>query len=223
MERSAFLARVRAATGARAPGGLPRFLAPSPTRDRATVLAEMAARWRRPHATWREVPSADTAHAVVDVLQFAQARRVVVSADPWLDRLGIAPAIQAAGITLVEVPRSPEVVHGSLPQVDAGVTVPTYAVAETATLVEVARPEQPRALSLVPPVHVAVLRAAAVLSALDDLFAVLGAGPLEHAVSCISGASGTADIGLQHITGVHGPGDVHVIVVTDAVSAQTPE
>lgn len=218
MERNAFLARVRAATGARTPDGAPRFLTPSPAPDRAAVLAEMAARWRRPRATWREVPSADAAQAVLDALQSAQARRVVVSADPWLDSLGIPRALQTAGISLLEVPRSPEAVHGSLPEVDAGVTVPTYAVAETATLVEAARPEQPRALSLVPPVHVAVLRAEAVLPALDDLFAALGAGPLEHTMSLISGPSGTADIGLQHVTGVHGPGDVHLIVITDAAT-----
>ncbi|HYM68157.1 MAG TPA: LUD domain-containing protein, partial [bacterium] len=64
-------------------------------------------------------------------------------------------------------------------------------------------------------------RAEAVLPALDDLFAALGAGPLEHTVSCISGASGTADIGLQHVTGVHGPGDVHLIVITDTPSTST--
>jgi L-lactate dehydrogenase complex protein LldG len=219
MEREAFLERVRAATGARPPAGLPRFLAPSPARDRAAVLAEMAAQWRRPRATWTEASPAGAAEAVAAALRTANARRVVVSADPWLDALGVARAVRAAGMTLVDPPRTPEAVHGSLAEVDAGVTVPAYAVAETATLIEVARPEQPRALSLLPPVSVAVLRADAVLPSLDDLFAALGASPLEHTLSFISGPSGTADIGLQHVTGVHGPGDVHLIVVTGGAGA----
>ncbi len=214
--RDAFLARVSAATGAQPPGVAPNFLAPSPARDRGPALAQFAQRWRRPHAACAQAADADGAAAVVGVLAAAGATRVVLSADPLLAEIGLARAIEAAGMTLVEPPRSLEAVHAVLPQIDAGVTVPTYAVAETATLVEVSRPSQPRSLSLVPPLHVAVLRAEAVLPSLDDLFTALSASPVEHTVTLISGPSGTADIDLQHVTGVHGPGDVHVLILGGA-------
>jgi len=54
------------------------------------------------------------------------------------------------------------------------------------------------------------------MSSLDDLFATLTALPVEHTLSLISGPSGTADIEIQHVTGVHGPGDVHVVIVGGA-------
>jgi len=216
VERDAFLARVRAATGASPLERAPEFLSPSPARGRAAALALFAERWQRPHAAYTQVAEGDAAAAVVRVLAAGGVTRVAVSADPLLAEIGLARALEAAGMTLVEPPRSLEAVHAVLPEVDAGVTVPTYAVAETATLVEVSRPSQPRSLSLLPPLHVAVMRAETVMPTLDDLFAALAASPVEHTLSLISGPSGTADIELQHVTGVHGPGDVHVIVIGGA-------
>lgn len=216
MNRDAFLARVRAATGAAAVEPAPDFLAPSPALDRGAALALFARRWRRPHASCIQVTDADAAASVVRVLCAARVTRVVVSGDPLLAEIGLARALEAAGMALIEPPRTLEAVHAVLPAIDAGVTVPTYAVAETATLVEVSRPSQPRSLSLVPPLHVAVMRAEAVMPTLDDLFTVLSASPLEHTLTLISGPSGTADIDLEHVTGVHGPGNAHVIVIGGA-------
>jgi len=216
VEREAFLSRVRAATGAPTPAAPPEFLSPSPPGDREAALALMEERWRRPRAAWYRVAQADAAAAVVAIVAGAGARRVALSADPLLASLGVAEALGAAGVACIDPPRTLEGVHAALPHADAGVTVPAYAVAETGTLVEVARPDQPRSLSLLPPIHVAVLRAEAVLPTLDDLFAALSAAPAERTLTLISGPSGTADIGLQHVTGVHGPGDVHLIVVDDA-------
>jgi L-lactate dehydrogenase complex protein LldG len=64
-----------------------------------------------------------------------------------------------------------------------------------------------------------VVRAEAVLASLDDLFAAVSALPVEHTLSLISGPSGTADIDLQHVVGVHGPRDVHVIIVDGALDS----
>jgi L-lactate dehydrogenase complex protein LldG len=219
MERDVFLARVRAATGARGPKPPPVYLSPSSAEDRAGAPARFAERWRRPHASCTQAALADAAAAVVRVLANAGVKRVVVSGDPLLAGIGLGGALDAAGIATVEPPRSLETVHAALPGVDAGVTVASYAVAETATLVEVSRPPQPRSLSLLPPLHVAVVRAEAVLASLDDLFAAVSALPVEHTLSLISGPSGTADIDLQHVVGVHGPRDVHVIIVDGALGS----
>jgi L-lactate dehydrogenase complex protein LldG len=217
VERDAFLARVRGATGGRTPAAPPVFLSPSARADRAATLSLMAQRWRREGAAWYHVVPADVGAAVSSALAGARVRRAVLSADPLLASLGVAQALEAVGIACVDLPRSPDAVHAVLPQVDAGVTVVAYGVAETGTLVEVARPTQPQSLSLVPRVHVAVL------PTLDDLFAALGDAPVEHALTLISGPSGTADIALQHVTGVHGPEYVHVVLVDEAAPRTSPD
>ena len=78
------------------------------------------------------------------------------------------------------------------------------------------RPDEPRSLSLLPPVHVAVAERRQILPDLFDLFAALGTDELPANVSIITGPSKTGDIELRLVTGVHGPGEVHVLLIGDA-------
>jgi L-lactate dehydrogenase complex protein LldG len=69
-------------------------------------------------------------------------------------------------------------------------------------------------ISLLPPVHVAVLPRALILTGLDELFTLLP-NPAEESSSMlfITGPSRTADIEQILVRGVHGPGEIHVVVV----------
>jgi L-lactate dehydrogenase complex protein LldG len=94
---------------------------------------------------------------------------------------------------------------------DVGITGVEAAVAETGSLVCTSGSQQWRGLSLIPPVHVAILRAEQIVPDLLDLLA--GPNPdLPAALTLVSGPSKTADIEGILITGVHGPGRVHVVV-----------
>tara|TARA_Y100000588_G_scaffold141866_1_gene155777 strand:- start:9703 stop:10443 length:741 start_codon:yes stop_codon:yes gene_type:complete len=100
---------------------------------------------------------------------------------------------------------------------DIGITGVDFAIAETGSCVLVVRPGVGRLESLLPPVHIAVVRSGQVLSSLDELFAIrrmkhlMGDG--EGYMSIITGPSRTADIQQKLITGVHGPIHVHMILV----------
>lgn len=97
-----------------------------------------------------------------------------------------------------------------------GLTSAQAAIAETGTLVLESRAERHRLVSLVPPVHVAVLRAGSVRSGLDEVLAELaGSGGPCPAVTLITGPSRTADIELELVVGVHGPRALHVIVLEE--------
>jgi L-lactate dehydrogenase complex protein LldG len=99
---------------------------------------------------------------------------------------------------------------------DIGVSGVDHAIADTGTLVLLARTGQARSVSLLPPVHVAVVRPGQILSSLDDLFPVLrhdGKGELASAVTFITGPSRTADIELTLVVGVHGPQELHVVLL----------
>jgi L-lactate dehydrogenase complex protein LldG len=97
---------------------------------------------------------------------------------------------------------------------DAGVTSAAYGLADTGSLVMFSTGEEARMISLLPPVHIAVVPKERILTGLDELF-LLHPQPGEASSSMvlITGPSRTADIEQILIRGVHGPGELHVIVV----------
>ncbi|MCF8061282.1 MAG: lactate utilization protein [Deltaproteobacteria bacterium] len=100
---------------------------------------------------------------------------------------------------------------------DAGITGADFGLADTGTLVLEAGPGRERSLSLLPPVHVAVLCAENILASTFDLLAGPlsswnGPGPGRSNVTLITGSSKTADIEMELVHGVHGPGRLYVIL-----------
>jgi L-lactate dehydrogenase complex protein LldG len=94
-----------------------------------------------------------------------------------------------------------------------GVTGCHAAIAETGSLVLLSGPGTSRTVSLLPPVHLAVVRPEDLCSTLAELFATRQ-GLLRDAASCtiVTGPSRTADIELTLTLGVHGPGVVVVVI-----------
>ena len=97
---------------------------------------------------------------------------------------------------------------------DAGITNVAALLAETGSLVMSSSPEQPRSPSLLPPLHIAIAKEGQIVADLFDLFEAYSAEKLPASnVVLITGPSKTGDIELKLVTGVHGPGEVHVIVL----------
>lgn len=142
--------------------------------------------------------------------------------DPTLDGLGLDAALGAAGFRVVPVRHGDESRRtvAAAEQAVAGVTGADAAVAETGTLVLASsRPGTPgapgrgRTVSLLPPVHIAVLRREQVLYSALTVFRRLAGGPLPSQVVFASGPSRSADIENDLSIGVHGPKQVHVIII----------
>jgi L-lactate dehydrogenase complex protein LldG len=99
------------------------------------------------------------------------------------------------------------------PQIEgAGVSEALYGLADTGSVVLAASPAEPRARSLLPAVHVSLLREHRILAGLDELFAAVG-GELPSALAIVTGPSRSADIEQRLTVGVHGPGEVHVVLL----------
>jgi L-lactate dehydrogenase complex protein LldG len=93
-----------------------------------------------------------------------------------------------------------------------GVTGCHAAIAETGSLVLLSGPGSSRTVSLLPPLHVALIRPQDLCSSMGEFFES-SAARMAEASSCtfITGPSRTADIELSLTIGVHGPGRVVVI------------
>lgn len=105
-----------------------------------------------------------------------------------------------------------------------GITSADYCVAQSATLVMRTRPGQPRAVSLVPSIHVAVIQAGRIIKDLKELYFRLRHDPREkdmgigNCMTLISGPSKTADIELEMVFGAHGPRELHVCIIENDLS-----
>jgi L-lactate dehydrogenase complex protein LldG len=99
------------------------------------------------------------------------------------------------------------------PHID-GATVSTalYALADPGSVVIATGPDEPRAKSLLPDVHVTLVAEDRVLPDLETLLERVGAS-LPSSLAIVSGPSRSADIEQVLALGVHGPREEHVVIV----------
>jgi L-lactate utilization protein LutC len=174
--------------------------------------AELTAAGGHPHL----VPDRAAAAArAVELAHGRGARRVLVGRGAVLDALGLAGRLRELGLEVAGVDAlEPAAARDVLFAADVGISGVHALVAETGTVVMASGPGEPRSLSLLPPVHIAVAERGQLQPDLFDLFATFGPGPLPSCLALITGPSKTGDIELRLVTGVHGPGEVHVILIT---------
>ena len=95
---------------------------------------------------------------------------------------------------------------------DVGISPAQAGIAETGTLILDSACERHRLVSLVPPVHIAIINASAIVATLADALTLLQKAEISPAITFITGPSRTADIELTLTIGVHGPQELYVIV-----------
>jgi L-lactate utilization protein LutC len=210
MSRNAVLERVRAALGRSAGQAAPD---PPPVRlsipeiDVESRIASLLARVEA--LAGRGLRAASAADVAATVSQVLTNRSAVASNAPYLAACGITglPGVRS-GITGRDELR--ELCATS----DVGITSADYALADTGTLVMLSSPQEARMISLLPPAHLAVVPGDRVLSGLDELFSILpDPAAVTSSMVLITGPSRTADIEQILVRGVHGPGEITVIVV----------
>ncbi len=137
-----------------------------------------------------------------------RARRIALSNAPLVERL--AGQIEVEVDELTVAPSAAD-----LFDYDVGITTAQAAIAETGTLVLESERERHRLVSLVPPVHIAIVEAASICLTLGEALALVhrgGSSEMSSTITFITGPSRTADIELTMAIGVHGPQELYAIV-----------
>jgi L-lactate dehydrogenase complex protein LldG len=155
-------------------------------------------------ATVHRVDDAGLADALAAVCRARGAARLVVPVEaPW--------AVEGVELVRDDPPLGPR----DLDALDGVLTGCATAIAETGTIVlDGAGESGRRAITLVPDLHLCVVRADQVVPAVPDAIAAVAPAVAEgRPVTFVSGPSATADIELIRVQGVHGPRTLDVFVV----------
>ena len=168
------------------------------------------------------------------ILRDRQAKEVVYSRNPILAAVGLRAKLAAWGVSADSwpgqgadetAPSSSKPFREKAFAVEVGITGVEFVLAESGTVVVTSRTEGAQLGSLAPPTHIALYRRSQALATLEEVLERLPvptdpSQPMPgRSVVFITGPSRTADIEQILIRGVHGPKEVHAILVEDACLA----
>ena len=151
----------------------------------------------------------------------AGAKKIVTTTQKAVSEINFSHLLGHLELSITEINNTGNIAPSDLRSraidADIGITGVEYAIAETGTCVLSADDETGRLVGLAPPIHIALVKRGQVLSTLDDLFVLRKLQFLDENfpayTNLISGPSRSADIENTLVTGVHGPGDVHMLLI----------
>jgi L-lactate dehydrogenase complex protein LldG len=205
--RRTILDRVAAATVAATSEPVPRRYRHTGALSDENRIELFCSRVGEYRAAVEHADSAEVAATIAVVCSAQNAKSLVAPA-------GLPPHWHPGNVNLVEDrPLSAR----ELDAVDGALTGCTVAVAGTGTIILTAQAhEGRRVLTLVPDLHICVVRESQIVELLPESFGLLRAEQLEsRPITLISGPSATSDIELARVEGVHGPRRLVVVVVRD--------
>jgi L-lactate dehydrogenase complex protein LldG len=156
---------------------------------------------------------------VIELLEFYQAESIIAWDFAHIPVDGLESAIRAAGIEIIQPDTHDEMRMETLSisaEAQVGLTGADAAAATTGTLIFTTAPGKGRIPTVLAPVHIAVITLDQLVARIESWVAAQRANGLpltDSANVCfISGPSRTGDIEMEMILGVHGPGELRVIV-----------
>lgn len=183
--------------------------------DQAECVKRFTHQLTTNHAGVFKVQQLELDSALVKILTERQAKTVLLGRNhPFKDLL---PALERQNIRPMLYQDAVEQWQDTMfNDCDAAITTTLGAIAETGSLILWPTADEPRLMSLVPPLHIAIVSQ----STLKATFAQVIAEPpwqgrMPTNALLISGPSKTADIEQTLVYGAHGPSELVVVLVED--------
>jgi len=202
----------------RRPSSLAAELPADPTRLRHAFIAELKALSAR---VYSPADPTEAREVLRDIVRACRAEAAIVWDEAYLPLPGVWETLAAGGVQVLDAtlpPPGDESARAArlaeLDRATVGVTGALAGLADTGSLVLPGGPGRGRLASLLPPVHVALLPVARLYPSMAAFFAahpqVVGQS---SSLVFISGPSRTADIEQTLTLGVHGPRELHVVLL----------
>jgi L-lactate dehydrogenase complex protein LldG len=220
------LADVRRALGRSAtvsPPPLEPFLGPAAAAKPEELIARFTDEARAVGAQVYRVSSpAEAAALIAKVCADAGVSEAALSDAPLIAETELCAQLAARGLPSFRVtdygPGAREELIARLERCGAGVSAVDYAIAETGTIALSSDEEGGLLVSLLPAVHIALIRSQQIAGSLAEVVERLNRERMDRAVPCrsatfITGPSRTSDVELVLSIGVHGPKELHLIIL----------
>ena len=168
--RGTILSNVRGALG-RAPGASisnrPPLLAPRVAGPTDAEIDRLLSEISALTGVTRRVSAGEIDGALQELVESQSVRKATLWNTTRLGKLGVAARLSALGVEVV----APDAGAAALADVDLGITEADFALPETGTLGLFSSPSQPRQVSLVPRIHLAIVHPSALRADLHEVFA----------------------------------------------------
>jgi L-lactate dehydrogenase complex protein LldG len=175
---------------------------------------------------WNVHRAQDPEDAIGYILSLASrlgVTQIVRTSQEVFSQIPLDQALAARGVSMttaaLEAGRDRGSVRAAIIEAGIGITGADYAVAETGSVVLLPRRGLSRLASVIPPVHIALIRPEDLVDTLDDVFLMRrldyhqNGGEMGSYLNFITGPSRTADIEQTLVIGVHGPREVHMVLL----------
>jgi len=155
---------------------------------------------------------------IVNIAKDKKVKLAVKCNFPFEDDFNLPEAFKKTGIQLIEIGAEKTGKTETIAKADMGLSGADIAIAETGTIAIATKKDEDKLTTCLPQVHVAVIPSSSLVHHLTDALPFLQrtlSNPQPCVVSFISGPSRTGDIEMKLVMGVHGPHEVHVIILED--------
>ncbi|MBT7711357.1 MAG: lactate utilization protein [Deltaproteobacteria bacterium] len=160
--------------------------------------------------------------------EWGTVKKVAAWKHPLIDKLSLGDALAKYDIPVYQselkstddLPAGKQMIREQIFESFVGITAADFCIAQTASLVMKSHPNQARAVSLVPSIHVAVIELNQIIENLGEFYFLQKWDPIQkkegltNCMTLISGPSKTGDIELIMVHGAHGPCELHLFVIT---------
>ena len=183
--------------------------------DRAALIESFTTKATAAGAAVRRASGNNAAaKEVTSVMKEGSYRSAVISHEEIIGAAGIGDILIDAGIRVTPLQKDTSAHREACFTADVGITGAYAGIAETGSLVLIFDRNNPRLISHAPFCHIAMLFVKDIIPDTETLFLRLSErGISPSAMALVTGPSMTADIALTPIRGIHGPGEVVIILI----------
>ncbi len=163
------------------------------------------------HAEVYDTNNKDIAKDVLGILHKKEVKTLLYSLETNIGKI-LSDSMGESNIELVPYPDSIDSFKKRLFSLDASITTTKGGIADTGSIIIWPTKEEPRLMSLVPPIHIAILDTAKLYNTfLEVIEKESWTNNMPTNIVLVSGPSKTADIEFELTHGVHGPKELIVL------------